>query len=77
MADRGVLTTRQREELRQALTGGQEARLYRRVLALLEVDEGRPVTEVAKDLHVSRRSVRTWLRSYRASGSLEALACTP
>ncbi len=76
MADRAVLTARQREELQRALTGDREARLYRRVLALLEVDVGRPVTEVAKDLHVSRRSVHTWLRSYRASG-LEALVEQP
>lgn len=77
MTERGRLKSKQRKEIQQALAQGAEVRLYRRLLALLEVDQGRPVVAVARSLQVSRRSVHAWLHTYAAAGTLEALADRP
>jgi transposase len=77
MVEQHSLTTRQRRELGQALGELPEGRYYRRLLALREVDQGRPVAEVARSLEVSRQSVHAWLRAYRRTGSLAALADQP
>lgn len=69
-----ALTAPQRQEVQHALVRCESVRRYRRLLALLEVDRGRPVVEVAGDLQVSRRSVHEWLRAYRVQGSVEGLA---
>lgn len=77
MTDRFALTARQRRKLAQALGQSPEGRYYRRLLALREVDQGRPVVEVARSLEVSRQSVHTWLQIYRHTRSLEALVDQP
>src|SRR5581483_10565381 len=59
------LTSRQRERLRQQLHATPDSRVYRRTLAVLQVADGRPVTEVADLLGVGRRSVYHWLDAYR------------
>ena len=58
------LTPRQREHLLQALRQATEARLYRRLLALVQIDRGKPVAQVAEELMVSRMTVHRWLRRY-------------
>lgn len=77
MADQRALSARQRRALAEALGQSPESRYYRRLLALREVDQGRPVAEVARSLEVSRQSVHTWLQTFHRTGSLEALADQP
>jgi len=67
----------QRRRLQRQLECTQDARTYRRTLALLEVDRGRPVSEVAQMLGVSRRSIYNWLDDYLREGDPSALADAP
>ena len=75
--DRFALNARQREEVEGALVHCHDVRLYRRLLALLEVDQGRPVAQVARSLMVSRQSVYGWLQAYRTCACPAALAEQP
>jgi transposase len=59
------LTPQQRFRLRRQLRTTDDLDLYRRTLALLELDRGSPVTEVAIRLGVGRRSVHRWIAAYR------------
>jgi transposase len=67
----------QRRRLRRLLERTRDARTYRRTLALLEVDRGRPVSEVARALGVARRSVYNWIAAYLRAGDPSALADAP
>jgi transposase len=67
----------QRRRLRRQLERTRDARTYRRTLALLEVDRGRPVTDVARTLGVSRRSVYNWIAADCRAGDPSALADAP
>lgn len=58
------LTSRQRSRLRRQLLETRDARLYRRTLALLELDRGRTSTDIADMLGVSRQSVSNWAEAY-------------
>jgi transposase len=58
------LTAKQRFRLRQLLRTTADLDLYRRSLALLQLDQGKTVTEVAGMLGVSRRTVHRWVGSY-------------
>jgi transposase len=59
------LTAAQRRKLERELTRTRDADLFRRILALLEVDAGCPLGEVAQRLRVDRRSVQRWIARYR------------
>jgi transposase len=62
------LTPQQRFRLRQQLRGTHDAALFRRTLALLQLDAGRALTDVATELQVSPRSIERWVnRSVSAS----------
>jgi transposase len=52
---------RMRNELRHA----RDARQYRRLLAVLECDQGKSVNDVAESLGVSRQSVYNWIARAR------------
>src|SRR3954464_2315740 len=54
-----------------------EARVYRRVEALLLVAEGQSVAEAARRCRVDRSSVHRWLGEYGAGGDAAALAGRP
>jgi transposase len=54
----------QRRRLRSQLHQTQDARLYRRTLAILEVAQGQSPTQVAQTLGVSRRMVYYWIEDY-------------
>ena len=45
-----ILTSRQRRALQRQLTQTRDARVYRRTLALLEVDRGTPIARIAAAL---------------------------
>lgn len=59
-----TLTAWQRRRLRRQLHQTQDARFYRRILAVLEVVRGTPIPQVARTLGVSRRMVYYWLANY-------------
>src|SRR4051812_22853675 len=53
-----------RKRLVAALKAAREARVYRRVEALLLIAEGQTVAEAAHLCHVDRSSVHRWLKQY-------------
>jgi transposase len=59
------LTPNERRKLRQQLHETSDARLYRRVLAVLQIDQGKPVSEVAGLLQVSEQSIYNWIDRFR------------
>jgi transposase len=59
-----TLTARQRRRLQRQLRQTQDARVYRRTLAILEISRGKPITHVAQSLGVSRRIVHYWIEDY-------------
>lgn len=68
------LTSWQRRRLRRQLQQTQDARVYRRTLALLQVDRGLPLSQVAQELLVSRQSLYNWIREYARDHDPAALA---
>ena len=67
------LTSVQRRRLQAALKAPPSAAFPRRAVALLALDEGRPVGEVAEFLGVSRQSVYNWARAFAQSPRPDAL----
>jgi transposase len=63
-----------RRRLRGLLHEASELNTYRRCLALLEVDAGRPVADVARALGVTRQSVHNWIARFAEAGRADALA---
>lgn len=59
-----ALTRSQRYRLRQQMQHAQDAALYRRTLALLELDRGKPIAQVASSLGVTRQSIYNWIETY-------------
>jgi transposase len=66
-----------RKRLAAALETAREARVYRRVEALLLVAQGQTVAEAARRCHVDRSSVHRWLGQYSAGRDATALADRP
>src|SRR3954453_23262063 len=62
-----MLTRSQRYRLRQQLVHAQDAALYRRTLALLEIDRGKPLAQVAVSLGVTRQSIYNWIETHTQS----------
>jgi transposase len=60
------LTPSQRRRLRAQLRRADDASYYRRLLAVLELDRGRSVAEVADLLRVTRQSVYNWASAFAA-----------
>lgn len=67
------LTSWQRRKLQRRLNTTQDTRGYRRMLAVLEVTRGRSVSDVARELGVTRQSVHNWVGDYLTSGDPECL----
>lgn len=67
------LTSRQRRRLRAALKGALDAAIVKRIVALLELDRGAPLSDVATALGVTRQTVHNWTRRFDAGGGLRAL----
>jgi len=59
-----VLNRRNRFQLQRQLKHSQDATLYRRTLAILEIDQGKPVGAVAEALGVTRQAVYNWIEAY-------------
>ena len=62
----GILTLDawQRRSLERQLRSTRDARVYRRTLAILGVEQGEPVAGVAHRLRVTRRVVYHWVETY-------------
>jgi transposase len=58
------LTSWQRQRLRRQLAETGDARVYRRTLAVLEFDAGRPAADIARMLGVARQTVYEWVGLY-------------
>lgn len=67
------LTSWQRRRLRAALRTAKDVGVLRRVGALLELDRGTRLVEVAAHLGVTRQTVHNWILRFRAGGGLGAL----
>jgi transposase len=74
---RWKLTAEQCRRLRQQLAVAEDARLYRRTLAVLEVGRGRPAADVARMLGVSRQSVYNWVEAFAQQPHPVALGDAP
>lgn len=59
------LTKRERQLMREQLRHARDARLHRRLLAVLESDRGVPLADIAQELNVSRQSVYNWIARFR------------
>jgi transposase len=68
-----ILTAWQRRRLERQMKTTLDARLYRRTLAVLEVDRGKPIAEVAGTLRVTPRSVYYWIATYAQDHDPSAL----
>jgi transposase len=71
------LTAKQRRTLRSRLRYASDARLYRRLLAILESDRGMSVSEIAELLGVSDQSVYNWIARFRRSRDSSVLSDAP
>lgn len=71
--DKLELTSWQRYRLRSQLRQVDEARVFRRTLAVLEASRGKSVAEISAMLGVSRQSVYRWIEAYRQSREPTAL----
>lgn len=68
-----VLSRRHRRQLEEQLRRTRDAHVYRRALAILEWDRGRPISQIARMLGVNRRSVYRWIESYSEASDPTAL----
>ena len=67
------LTAYQRRKFRKLLHDTADARLYRRLIVILEVDPGRPVSELARLLNISTQSIYNWIDRFLHQGGESAL----
>src|SRR3954463_13921564 len=66
-----------RRRLERALSTVREARLYRRIEAVLLVAEGQPISDADQRVRATRLSVRRWVKRYLAAHAATALADRP
>ena len=71
------LTYWRRRRLHDQLKAATEVRMYRRALALLELDRGRSAAEIADMLRVTRQSVYNWAADFARDPAPESLADDP
>ena len=70
-------TDTQRMALEKQLKMTQDASVFGRTLALLQVDQGRPVEEVARELRVHRSNVYRWIARFAAEKKPASLKQRP
>jgi hypothetical protein len=63
------LTPAQRGLLERELAHTRDADLFRRLLALLQVDQGQSVVQVARLVRANRRSVHRWMERFASEHS--------
>ncbi len=75
--ERLKLTGWQRRRLREQLKETQDAHVYRRTLAVLEVSRGQSLVQVAHRLEVTRQSVHNWIARYAQAHDPQVLRDEP
>lgn len=65
MGEARLLSARERRQIAEQLRRTQDARLYRRLLAIQEYDRGESIAGIAQRLNVSRKSIHEWIARYR------------
>jgi transposase len=68
------LTGRERRRLEECLQATRELCVYRRALALLKVDRGIPIVEIASDLLLPTSTIYRWLIAYAQTRDVASLA---
>jgi transposase len=69
-----MLTAKERREIQAQVQQTDDARLCRRLLAVLEADRGMPAGEIAELLGVSDQSVYNWLARFNKSHKASVLS---
>lgn len=64
------LNAEDKSELESLVAGGNDVRQFRRAQALLWLDEGKRVGDVAHLLRVSRQTVYNWINRFRRDGNI-------
>jgi transposase len=77
MCEARLLSIQERRRLIGQLRRTPDARLYRRLLAILEYDQGEPISCIARRLNVSRKSIHEWLGRFREDRCATALCDAP
>lgn len=72
-----MLTRRERRLMREKLRHARDARLCKRLQAILAYDRGVPIGDIAELLNVSRQSVHNWIVRFREQKSVEGLCDAP
>ena|SRR5690348_3486372 len=67
------LTSAQRRQFSARLRAADDASYVRRLMAILALDEGEAVSEVAEKLGVTRQTVYNWARTFETGGDATAL----
>src|SRR3954467_6447759 len=60
--------TNQRKKIEKQRQAERDMRIWRRLSALLWLDEGETEEEVARRLGITARQIRQWLKTYRTEG---------
>jgi transposase len=68
------LTSWQRQRLRRQRAETRDVRVYRRTVAVLEYDRGRPAAAIARMLGVSRQSIHNWVAYFARTPDPAVLA---
>jgi transposase len=71
------LTSRQRRSLLAQLKTARDARVVKRVFALLALDRGTPPMRLATTLGVTRQTLYNWINRFEIDGGADALADRP
>ena len=71
---KGRFDANDRRRLKRALSKAREARVYRRIEAVLWVAEGHAISEAARRVRAPRLSVRRWIERYLIERDVTALA---
>lgn len=64
------LTGKQRSELEHLLMRHSDSRPYQRAVALLLLDDGESIEQIATSLHVSRQTIYNWISRFQQRDDL-------
>jgi transposase len=74
---KAMLTKKERRLMREKLRCTSDAREHRRLLGILDSDQGVPIVDIAQRLNVSRQSVYNWIARFRSQKTAEDLCDAP
>lgn len=74
---KAMLTKKERRLMREKLRRTSDAREHRRLLGILDCDQGIPIVDIAQRLNVSRQSVHNWIARFRSQKPAEDLCDAP